>query len=395
LRIQRQLPHDDNAALGSVVTEIAIALREQGRMEESDGYFAEGLEILRRAQGQRSVPYAKLLVDLGRLEKLRSNPKQALKYLEEALQLTRKLKGETDREVGSILGEMSNVKVWSDDLEGAEVAARAAVEIYKSAPEGDPDRVMADYYLADILFFRGRTNDSAALFERALAAQRHLYGTSSRAVADTLTALAQVRIAQGNLQESEKLIREALAIHQDFGSTAHLQIGYLQTMLATVEMRQRRFSEAEQELRDTLVLFAKNIPRDHQYVASAEHYLGEALLAQSKFGDAEIVLTAATERWKRSGAPEWRSARSASALGEALNGLGRTDEAERYLVDSYRELSSDPGADYDTKRIARERVSKFYTALGQREKLNTLLLEAGGGEARQSSAKSTPSSSGG
>jgi hypothetical protein len=58
-------------------------------------------------------------------------------------------------------------------------------------------------------------------------------------------------------------------------------------------------------------------------------------------------------------------------------------------------LSSDPGADHDTKRIARERVSKFYTALGQREKLNTLLLEAGGGEARQSSAKSTPSSSGG
>ena len=395
LRIQRQLPHDDNAALGSVVTEIAIALREQGRMEESDGYFAEGLEILRRAQGQRSVPYAKLLVDLGRLEKLRSNPKQALKYLEEALQLTRKLKGETDREVGSILGEMSNVKVWSDDLEGAEAAARAAVEIYKSSPEGDPDRVMAVYYLADILFFRGRTNDSAALFERALAAQRHLYGTSSRAVADTLTALAQVRIAQGNLQESEKLIREALAIHQDFGSTAHLQIGYLQTMLATVEMRQRRFSEAEQELRDTLVLYAKNVPRDHQYVASAEHYLGEALLAQNKFREAEVVLTAATERWKRSGAPEWRSARSASALGEALNGLGRTDEAERYLVDSYRELSSDPGADHDTKRIARDRVSKFYTALGQREKLNTLLLQTGGGGSRQSAAQYNAAVSGG
>jgi tetratricopeptide (TPR) repeat protein len=160
-------------------------------------------------------------------------------------------------------------------------------------------------------------------------------------------------------------------------------------MLATVEMRQERFAEAEQVLRETLVLYAKNVPRDHQYVASAEHYLGEALLAQSKYGEAEVVLTAATERWKRSGAPAWRSARSASALGEALNGLGRTDEAEQYLVDSYRELNSDPGADSDSKRIARERVSKFYTALGQRQKLNSLLLEAGGGEARQSSAQST------
>jgi eukaryotic-like serine/threonine-protein kinase len=291
--------------------------------------------------------------------------------------------------VGSILGEMSNVKVWSDDLQGAEKAARASVEIYKAFPEGDPDRVMADYYLADILFFRGRIDESAVLFERALAAQRHLYGISSRPVADTLAALAPVRIAEGNIQEAEKLTREALSIHQDSGSTAYLQIGYLQTMLATVHMRQGRFKEAEVGLRDTLVLYAKNVPRDHQYVASAEHYLGEALLAQSKYREAEIVLTAATERWKRSGAPAWRAARSASALGEALNGLGRTDEAEQYLVDSYRELNSDPGADRDSKRIARERVSKFYTSTGQRQKLNTLLEEGGGGEARQSSVQST------
>jgi serine/threonine protein kinase/TolA-binding protein len=395
LRIQRQLPHED-AALGSVVSEIAIALREQGRIDESDAYFAEGLDILRRAQGARSEPYAKLLVDLGRLEKLRSNPKQALTYLEQALELTRKLKGESDRDVGAILGEISNVKIWSDDLQGAEQAARAAVEIYKSSPDGDPDRVMADYYLADILFFRGRVDDAAALFQRALAAQRHLYGTSSRAVADTLAALAQVRIAQGKTQEAEKLTREALAIHQDSGSTAHLQIGYLQTMLATVQMRQGRFKEAEQVLRDTLVLYAKNVRSDHQYVASAEHYLGEALLAQNKFREAEVVLLAATERWRRTGAPGWRSARSASALGEALNGLGRVDEAERYLVDSYRELNADPGADGDSKRIARERISKFYTALGQRQKLNTLLLGTGaGGEARQSNEQSTASATGG
>jgi serine/threonine protein kinase/tetratricopeptide (TPR) repeat protein len=395
LRIQRQMPTGHDVGIGSIVTEIAIALRDQGRIEESDGYFAEALEISRHAQGQRSDAYAKLLVDLGRLEKLRSNPKQALKHLEQALELTRSLKGGKDPEVGAILGEMSNVKIWSDDLQGAEEAARAAVEIYKAVPEGYPDRVMADYYLADILFFRGRIDDSAALFERALAAQRHLYGSSSRPVADTLAAMAPVRIAQGNAAEAEKLTREALAIHRDSGSTAYLQIGYLQTMLATMHMRQGRFKEAEQGLRDTLLMFAKNVPPDHQYVASAEHYLGEALLAQRKFREAEVVLTAATERWKRTDAPAWRSARSANALGDALHGLGRADEAERYLVDSYRELNADPGADSDSKRLARERVTKFYTATGQRQKLNTLLLKTDGGEARQSSRQSTASSSGG
>jgi TolA-binding protein len=192
------------------------------------------------------------------------------------------------------------------------------------------------------------------------------------------------------------MIHEALAVHTKSDSTAYVQIGYLQTMLATVQMRQNKFGEAEQVLRDTLVLFNQHMRPDHQYIASAEHYLGEAQLAQHKYREAQIVLTAATERWKRTGAPAWRSARSASALGEALSGLGRNDEAEQYLVDSYRELNSDPGADRDTKRIARERVSRFYTALGQKQKLNSLLLEGGGGgEARQSSVQSPASPSGG
>jgi tetratricopeptide (TPR) repeat protein len=397
LRIQRQLPENDVAGLGSIVTEIAIALREQGRFDESDGYFSEALQISRQVRGQGSEAHAKLLVDLGRLEKLRSNPKQALDHLEQALQLMRNLKGARDPEVGAILAEMSNIKVWLDDLEGAEAAARTAVDIYQTVPDDYPDRVMAEYYLADLLFYRGRVDDAASLFERVLAAQRRVYGNSSRAAADTLASLAQVRVAQKNFGGAEKLIREALQAHHDSASTAHLQIGYLQTMLATVQMRQGRFVDAEQALRDTLVLYSKNVRGDHQYVASAEHYLGEALLAQHKFREAEVVLLAATERWKRTGAPAWRSARSANALGEALHGLGRVDEAEQYLVDSYRELNSDPGADNDSKRLARERVTKFYMELGQREKLNALLSKSGGGgpSAHQSSAKPTKSPTGG
>jgi serine/threonine protein kinase/tetratricopeptide (TPR) repeat protein len=397
LRIQRQLLQKDDAGLGSIVTEIAIALRYQDRMEESDGYFTEALQISRQTKDLHSEEYAKLLVDLGRLEKFRSNPKQALQHLEQALQLMRVIKGPKDPEVGAILAEMSNIKVWLDDLEGAEIAARAAVETYQTMPADYPDRVMAEYYLADLFLNRGRIEDAASLFERVLAAQRRLYGVNSRATAETLASLAQVRIAQKNFGTAEKLIIEALDSHRESASTAHLQIGYLQTMLGTVQMRLNRFGDAERTLRATLVLYGKNIRGDHQYIASAEHYLGEALLAQSKYREAESVLLEAIEHWKRTGAPVWRSARSRSALGEALQGLGRTDEAEQYLVDSYRDLNADAVADSDSKRIARERVTKFYTALGKREKLNTLLQTGGGNSApaRQSSTKPGTSASGG
>ena len=105
---------------------------------------------------------------------------------------------------------------------------------------------MAEYYLADLLLNRGRVEEAAPLFVKVLDAQRRLYGEKSRATAETLASLAQVRVAQKNFVAAEKLIREALEAHHESGSTAHREIGYLQTMLATVQMKQGRFADAEQ-----------------------------------------------------------------------------------------------------------------------------------------------------
>lgn len=375
LRIQRRLHGSDDARMGLILTELAIVLRETSRFEESDRIFAEALSVSRRSGGQRSYEDAKLLVELGRLEMLRSNIQQAGEHFTLALQLMRELRGPTDTEVGAVLVDLSNVSVWADDLEQAEKTARAAVEIYKSAPQYHPDRVMADFRLAEILMYRGRISSAASLFERALAAQRVLYGSRNDIVADTLGSLAQVRIAQDNAGDAEKLIREALAMHRESGSTAGNKIGHLQTLLATVLMRQSKFAEAESLLRDTLDIFAKNLPRDHQYVASAEHYLGESLLASGKLAQAEATLTEAMNRWKRTDAPPWRAARSASALGEVLYREGRLQEAERYLVSGFRALRSDPHADQDAKEKSRERVARFYAERGQQQKFDELVRD--------------------
>lgn len=376
LSIQRKLTRPDESALGSIVTEIAVALRLSGRMEESDRYFSEALEISRQSKDQRSLSHAQLLVELGRLENMRSRTTQALEHLNLALELTREIKGPRDPEVAAILAEISNSLVWSEDLAGAERVAREAVDIYRSEPPLHPDRVMADYCLADILFYRGHVDEAAPLFERTLVAQRQLYGSANSIVAATLASLAQVRLAQNNTTAAERLIREALQAHRESGSTAYEKIGYLQTMLGTVLMKQAKFADAEMLLRDTLDLFSKHLPADHQYVSSTEHYLGEALLANGKFGEAQSMLTEAMNRWQRSGAATWRSARSANVLAEALHRQGNDQEAEGYFERSYLELAADPAVDKETRRMARERTVKFYSDIGQRGKLDALLLEA-------------------
>jgi tetratricopeptide (TPR) repeat protein len=115
LRIQRQLPHKDDAALGSIVTEIAIALREAGRVDESDDYFSVALEISRQVRSHSSEAHAELLAGLGQLEKIRGNPQQALAHLEQALQLMRGLRGPQDPKVSAIRAEMSSIGVSTDD----------------------------------------------------------------------------------------------------------------------------------------------------------------------------------------------------------------------------------------------------------------------------------------
>jgi tetratricopeptide (TPR) repeat protein len=136
---------------------------------------------------------------------------------------------------------------------------------------------------------------------------------------------------------------------------------------------QNRFTEAESLLRDALQLYARTLQPDHQYVASAEYYLGEALLGQKRFAEAANVLEASMQRWRRADAPESRAARSQSALGEALYREGKVAEAERDLVYGFRVLSQDPSEDADTVQHARDRLVRFYSERGQRDKLDALL----------------------
>src|SRR4029450_1126144 len=71
------------------------------------------------------------------------------------------------------------------------------------------------------------------------------------------------------------------------------------------------------------------------------------------------TLTASMNRWKRTDAPAWRAARSASALGEALYRQGKKKDAEKYLLEGYQALTAETGADADTRNKARQRVVDY------------------------------------
>jgi len=373
IRDQAKLPNDPQK--GSILTELAIALRQLGRFQEADERLAEALQIAKSAGLETTLTGAQLLATLGQLELSRGNLDRANSYLARSLEINKQLAGPRSSQLATILLDISNVPSWMDDLEGAERAAREAVSIYReTVQENHPDHVMAKFHLARVLNLEGRTEDAATLYEETLNAQRLLFGDDSVRVGDTMTELAQVRLNQNRLADAEQLMNQAVEISRKVRGDAHHMTGYLLSGLAQIHFRQNKLATAESEARAALDIFATTLPADHQYVASGEYLMGEIWLATNRLSDAEAMLTASMNRWKRTDAPSWRAARSASALGEVLHREGRNADAEKYLLEGFKELMAGNGVDHQTRTKARERIAHYYLDTGQREKFNELQL---------------------
>ena len=170
-------------------------------------------------------------------------------------------------------------------------------------------------------------------------------GSTARSTARSripLASLAQVRIAQKNFAEAEKLIGEALdaqrlgehrlsedrvpADHAGHRADAQGEAG--STPSNCFARRSTLFAKEPAAIINT------SLPPSTTSAKRCSRSTSSRMQSRAALGDGAL------EAHRRA---VWRSARSASALGEALHRQGRTDEAEQYLVDSYRDLTADPG----------------------------------------------------
>jgi tetratricopeptide (TPR) repeat protein/predicted Ser/Thr protein kinase len=375
LRLRQELPDPDGTKTASVLIDLAISLRSVDDLARADKVLKQALAISQEHRTEKSETYARLLMNLGRVQLLAGSLTEARSNFERSITLGRELGGSLNPEVASALRELSSVFMWNDDLPAAERAIKEALQIFAATrPRGHPDLALAEHRLGEVFMLEGRIDEAAPLFESSLAAQTQLYGENSRQVADVLESLSNIRRAQGSFAEAEEFARRALSTREAALGREDMYTGYSRTLLAVVLAKRGKYDEAEQMARQSLVIFEKTLPPDHQYIAAAEHVLGEVLLEKRQLSDSEAVLSAAMNRWRRTNAASWRIARSESALGEAVYRQGRAAQAERHLVASYKVLVNDEKADRETRIKAQERITRFYTDRGERRKLEELML---------------------
>ena len=359
LETQEPIAGGDRSARIRVMVELGIAQRMRGDLPGSQQTFARAHELVRQRGLESSLVNARLLVNRARNSIQANDLQRAAEDLRTSLRLSREHAGPNSKEVADVLLTQSRLFQWTDDFAEAERTARQALGILEAtvAPLY-PDRVLAETRLAEVLYFRHRVHAAETLFVESLRKNTLLFGANSWQVADVLDSLAKVRRSQGRLDEAVVFARRAIAAQSVSSGEGHPDTTYLRTSLAALLIDQGKNAQAEQELRRALVHARGAVhSTNEQYLASAEYLLGEVFLATNRLREAEEVLADSVARWRHSGAPSWRAARSASALGEALFRQGRIRNAEAMLLESNRVLSDAPGADVDARIRASRRVS--------------------------------------
>ena len=362
-----------NVDSARLMTELAVSTRDISDLPGADRLLQQASAVLHRLGKERSNLYLRVLINRGRLEQRYGRPAAAKEYFDESLVLAQELMGPGTVAVAEVLVEQSFALNWLNDVPGAERAARQAIDIYGTLPKLHPDRVFAVAALGEILREQHKFAEAASVFNEVLSAYRKIYGQNHHRTADALDSLARIALAQHRFVEAEELARQALESQIAAEGADHFRTGPLRIMLAMIQIERGNYADAEAQLRVAIVVFGKNFQADHPHTAAAEYHLGMTQLATHRPQDAEATFRAAMNRAKRAGESEWRVARAASGLGDALYRQGRAGEAEPYLVNSYRTVMTSQSADETTQAVVRDRIVRFYTERRHQGRLQHLM----------------------
>jgi serine/threonine protein kinase len=361
LLLQHKLPPGTQNDLANTLSYLGSALRDHGDYLAAEENFQKAMRVLESRNEQQSPKYSQLLSDMGRLKLSSSDPIAAASYLEQSLNLQRKIYGNTHPETAGTLLSLAHVMVWQNKNAQAIEAAREAVAIYHATlPENHPDRVIGDMSLGEMLLKQGNLDEAAGLVAHALVVQRLLYGSDNVVVAATLDTLAMIQQSRQQWDVAEISAKEALAITEKALGATNVNTAYYYSALADLYIKRKKYRDAEQPARAALNIYQATATAGNQYLASAEYLLAEVLVNTNRSKEAEPLLRANIDRWQQATAPAWRSARSSNLLGVALMNLHQATEGKQLLQQSYATLAApDSGAYPEAVAIARERMRSF------------------------------------
>jgi tetratricopeptide (TPR) repeat protein len=208
---------------------------------------------------------------------------------------------------------------------------------------------------------QGRYAEADQLLRRALAMRRRLLGDQSYEVSLTLAILASVRIAAGDCDGAEGALQESLAIREHLFGPVHQDVAMCHFSLGEVAVACGDLEAAASHHLLALKIRREVLPKQHPDLARSLEATARVLSGLGRAEESESLLRECVAIQSAAGRPEqWRIALTRNELGACLIELGRYDEAETELLESYRDLVRTLGARDPRTRTAIQRIIRLY-----------------------------------
>lgn len=366
--LELRLDQGDPGEIAATEGNLAAALRNLGRLDESETLYRSAIARLDEAVEGDSLAFAAELMGLGQVLELQGRYAEA----EELFRTVIRLHLSVGREVPLLATATHNLGV----LQGTRGEHEEAEELHRQAlaswstlfPDGHPEIARSYEAIGRSLASQGRWEAADSAFGRAIglwasrvgpndshlaamqanranlrffvgdfAAAAEAYREGVRIWRETdrpallgagLRNLGIIEMEAGNAAAADTLLAAALRLRQDLHGDGHAAVAETHSAIAALRAEQGRFPEAEAEARAALQRYDALPEADAALVFNARLQLGIALAGRGRHAEAVRELEAVHTRFAETRNPSSAErGRGALWLGLAYEGLGDTTRA--------------------------------------------------------------------
>jgi len=374
LALHQKLLGKENLITASDLIWLGDTLSENGKYPEAEKLARESVAIRKKLLGSGHPEVAKALNILGTILLWgKADYNTAEPMFREALAIDRKALGEIHPDVAVVLDNLG-VLLWKrGQLAEAESSIWEALAIDRKVLKDDhPDVAGVLNDLAGVLRDKGDYPTAISLLRQSLAINHKALGNDQPQVAMNMSNLGLLLQEYGEYTESEKLMRDALAIDRKVFGNDHPNVAADMKNLALLLHDKGQYASAEQLYRQAITIIQKSLGNDHPDQTASLLGLGDLLIDTNRAKEAPPYIQKAILLWTKNSPDNANIENGKSILGKCFASLGRMQEAEKLLIDSYEKLHSNNPRDRRTRQCL-QRLIDFYEHSGNKQKAEQYL----------------------
>jgi CHAT domain-containing protein len=351
-------------------------LYDQGKYQTALPIAFEALAKAEQEFGPESVVAATALHELGRMEQMVADFKQAEPHHLRALAIQEKILGRKSKEVANSLNWLGYLYSRTSKLKDAETILQQALEISRAV--SDPEDIATAQILRNLSFLYSETHHHASaerLIRHALSIDSRVLGRLHPETLESLHALASHLHRAGNFAAAEPLIKEAVTLREKVLGSDHPKTSYSIGMLGRLYVETGRYRDAERILRRVMELRQRTLGAEHPYTAHAIFVLAFLYESTGAYADAVQLRKRALDIYEKVfGAESAEVGEQLNSLAVAYHFMGDYAKSEPLYLRAI--AIYDKFFDSDSARLIAplRNLAELYVDIGEPEKVEPMYL---------------------